>query len=71
MPKFLKNIYRFLMFVYKNPGLLPLADYKQKMPGGISVGECQSFFDSINEQQYKIDVSLLEKDLISIEMKNN
>ena len=71
MPEFLKNTYRFLMFVYKNPGLLPLADYRQKMPGGISVVECQSFLNSINEQQLEISVSLLEKDLISIEMKKN
>lgn len=71
MPKFMKNIYRFLMFVFKNPGLLPLADYRQKMPGGISVGECQSFFNSINEQKLEINFSLLEKDLISVEMNNN
>ncbi len=67
MPVFLKDSYSRLRFIIKNPGLRPLADYKQKMNGGITAEECKIFMKKHNLNLKDVSFNKLEKDLIVIE----
>tara|TARA_B100001093_G_scaffold404246_1_gene392362 strand:+ start:9914 stop:11236 length:1323 start_codon:yes stop_codon:yes gene_type:complete len=65
MPKFLKILLKNILFKYKNPGLKPLANYEQKMNGGILKYEIFQFFKEY--LNYKPSVKKLSKDLFLIE----
>ena len=67
MPDFLKSIYSRINFIIKNPGLRPLADYRQKMPGGITPEECEFFLEKLRDGRKNFNLVKLEKDLIVIE----
>ena len=68
-PKFMRDAYRVIMFMIKNPGLRPLANYEQKMQGGISTSDCINFLKRSSLNLEDISIIRLEKDLIVIEKK--
>ena len=67
MPEFLKSAYSKANFILRNPGLRPLADYRQKMPGGITIEECEFFLEKLRDGRKNFTLVKLEKDLMVIE----
>lgn len=65
IPKFIKVFLKNILFKYKNPGLKPLANYEQKMNGGIFKHEIFQFFKEY--LNYKPKLKKLSKDLFLIE----
>ena len=67
MPGFFKDFYSRLRFIIKNPRLRPLANYNQKMDGGITLEECKIFMNKLDFNLKNVSFNKLEKDLIVIE----
>ena len=67
MPEFLKSAYSKANFILRNSGLRPLADYRQKMPGGITIEECELFLEKLRDGRKNFTLVKLEKDLMVIE----
>lgn len=69
LPSIVLKACRNIIFIISNPGLLPLAsDYQQKMSGGITLDECIIFLKKIGCNTDKVNITKLEKDLISLEI---